>query len=101
MTDHNEEMLIKVARANGHQLDDCTPEEDELALANCEATMQVARKTTCPHCDVIAEPIPAGGLRWVVQEHHELHCPKHDENTPGLHRDVELYPPTKWAGDTL
>jgi hypothetical protein len=42
---------------------------------------------------VIAEAIPASCIRWVVQEHHEPHCPKHDDNAPGIHRDIELYPP--------
>lgn len=94
MTDNrNAEMLLKIGKANGYDLD-ATPGQHALALAYCDAALKLARETTCAHCDVIAEPIPAGGLRWVVQEHHEPpHCSKHDDSTPGVHRAGELYPP--------
>lgn len=94
---YDAEVLEKVAAANGHILDG-TPAQRALGLAYCEAAMQLARETTCEFCDVIAEAIPAAGVRWVVQEHHELHCPKRDENTPGLHHDAVLYAPL-WGDD--
>lgn len=94
---YDNEVLEKVAAANGHILDG-TMQQRALGLAYCDAAMRLARETTCEHCDVIAEAIPAAGVRWVVQEHHELHCPKNDENTPGLHRDTRLYAPS-WGGD--
>jgi len=84
---------------NADMLDDLTPEQEALALAFCDAALKLARETTCAHCDVIAEPIPAAGLRWIVQEHHELHCPRHDENTPGQHRDAQTFAPANWGGD--
>lgn len=99
MTDWNAEMLVRVAKANGHWLDNTTPEQDAIALAYCNAAIKVARETTCPHCDVIAEPVPAAWLRWVVQQYHELHCPRYDDNTPGLHHNVPLRLPDDWGGD--
>lgn len=93
MTDNNTNLdalaLAKLAHANGHG--ELASDESLRHYANA---VLLARETTCARCAVIAEVIPVAHHRWAVEEHHEDHCPQHDDNTTGLHRDATLYPPT-------
>ncbi|PWN00977.1 hypothetical protein DJ010_20360 [Nocardioides silvaticus] len=40
----------------------------------------LARTIRCPHCNVVTHLVPMGGDGWGVEEDHELHCPRHEDN---------------------
>ena len=90
--DQNAAALARAAIRNGHERLNAPD-----AIAHSEAAHQLARETSCAHCDVLAEPVPVQGVRWVVQEHHALDCPRHDANTPGIHADPQIRLPPGWT----
>lgn len=84
----NARQLARMAYANDHgQL------TSEASIANYLRARELADQTVCLHCAVVVEVVPAAGARWVLDESHEPHCRKHDDNTLGVHHDAQLYPP--------
>jgi len=79
--------LTRLAVANGHG-----PLDAPESLTNLDRAAMLMSIEPCEHCDLVCGLIPLAAARWGVEQMHEHHCPKHDDNTPGTHHDAMVYP---------